>query len=266
MRICLIGSGNLATSLGLALHEAGHQVLQVYSPTLQHANDLALKVQSESSQKVEAIDNVEQLTGDAQVYIFSVKDAVLEQLIAKAAPHVQHGLCVHTAGSVGMDVFRPWVTHYGVLYPMQTFSKTRPVDFDDLPCFIEAHDKDALATLLQLAQSVSRSVTVLDSENRRKLHLAAVFACNFANHCYAIAHELVTGAGLDWSCMLPLINETAAKVNEISPLQAQTGPAVRYDKNIIERQKAQLHDHELWQEIYDAMSKSIHKLSMQNDK
>jgi len=112
-----------------------------------------------------------------------------------------------------------------------------------------------------LAESVSREVRVLSSADRKHLHLAAVFACNFANHCYALSAKILEQHGLPFEVMLPLIDETALKVHSMHPFAAQTGPAIRYDQNVIEAQKALLSDDADTQEIYDIMSKSIHRLA-----
>ena len=117
------------------------------------------------------------------------------------------------------------------------------------------------ASIIALARSVSRHVSVMDSERRRQLHLAAVFACNFANHCYTLAADILERAGLDFSVMLPLVRETTEKLSAMHPREAQTGPAVRYDQTVIGRQSAMLADMELTRKIYELMSESIHQHS-----
>jgi len=144
-----------------------------------------------------------------------------------------------------------------VLYPMQTFSKSREVDFREIPCFIEASDATSLTIVRQLADKISDNVTELSSEKRKYLHLAAVFACNMVNHCYHLAEKTLMNAGLDFNVMLPLITETAKKVSDLSPSKAQTGPMVRNDTGVMKRQM-ELIDDELTREIYRLMSKSIY--------
>ena len=160
-----------------------------------------------------------------------------------------------------MSVFRGKALHYGVLYPMQTFSKQREVDFSIIPCFIEANDEFALKQIEGLAGQISHRVYQLSSEDRKYLHLSAVFACNFANHCYAASQKLLQQHGIPFDVMLPLIDETAAKVHGMTPKEAQTGPAVRYDENVIGKQIQLLENHPYFQKIYDSMSKSIHELN-----
>ena len=257
MKIVLIGSGNLATHLGKALHAAGHDMLQVFSRTMQSAETLA------SLLDAEPLTDMAQVRDDADVYIFSVKDSALEQLISQLCGGKKK-VFLHTAGSMPMSVFREKALHYGVLYPMQTFSKQREVDFSIIPCFIEANDEFALKQIEGLAGQISHWVYQLSSEDRKYLHLSAVFACNFANHCYAASQELLQQHGIPFDVMLPLIDETAAKVHGMTPKEAQTGPAVRYDENVIGKQIQLLENQPYFQKIYDCMSKSIHELESEN--
>ena len=275
MKIVLIGAGNLATHLGKALHAAGHDMVQVFSRTMQSAETLA------SLLDAEPLTDIAQVRDDADVYIFSVKDSALVQLVAQLCRHEADGLgedgavnalrkakkgehervFLHTAGSMPMSVFKGMAQHYGVLYPMQTFSKQREVDFSIIPCFVEANDEFAQKQIEGLAREISGRVYQLSSEDRQYLHLSAVFACNFANHCYAISQELLEEHGIPFDVMLPLINETAAKVHEMKPKDAQTGPAVRYDENVIGKQSKLLENHPHFKKVYDSMSKSIHGLN-----
>lgn len=257
MKIVLIGAGNLATHLGKALHAAGHDMVQVFSRTMQSAETLA------SLLDAEPLTDMAQVRDDADVYIFSVKDSALEQLISQLCGG-EKKVFLHTAGSMPMSVFRGKALHYGVLYPMQTFSKQREVDFSIIPCFIEANDEFAQKQIEGLAVQISHRVYQLSSEDRRYLHLSAVFACNFANHCYAVSQELLQQHGIPFDVMLPLIDETAAKVHGMTPKDAQTGPAVRYDENVIGKQIQLLENQPYFQKIYDCMSKSIHELESEN--
>ena len=257
MKIVLIGAGNLATHLGKALHAAGHDMVQVFSRTMQSAETLA------SLLDAEPLTDMAQVRDDADVYIFSVKDSALEQLISQLCGG-EKKVFLHTAGSMPMSVFRGKALHYGVLYPMQTFSKQREVDFSIIPCFIEANDEFAQKQIEGLAGQISHRVYQLSSEDRKYLHLSAVFACNFANHCYAASQELLQQHGIPFDVMLPLIDETAAKVHGMTPKEAQTGPAVRYDENVIGKQIRLLENQPYFQKIYDCMSKSIHELESEN--
>ena len=251
MRIVLIGAGRLATNLALALHHAGHQLLAVYSRTMTAATALAVRVGAQPT------DSLASLPAEADLFILSVKDTALESVFAQAVQGRAGQFFVHTAGSMPMSLFEGHPCRYGVFYPMQTFSKERLVDFAEIPVFLEASDAASLQLLKTLAASISHRIYELSSADRKYLHLAAVFACNFANHCYALSAKILEQHGLPFSVMLPLIDETARKVHELHPLDAQTGPAVRYDENVISMQQRLLDDEEM-RRVYELLSKSIY--------
>ena len=260
MKIVLIGAGNLATNLGKALKKAGHDILQVYSRTATSAETLATVLGCPATTDLTAIDN------HADVYILSIKDKALREVIAElthsltsSGADLAEKVFLHTAGSMPMDVFKDKAPHYGVFYPMQTFSKARETDFSIIPTFIEWNDETAHTLLTTLAQSVTRRVYPLSTADRKYLHLSAVWACNFVNHCYDIAAGILAAHHLPFDVMLPLIDETARKVHSLSPHDAQTGPAVRYDENVIAAQSALLADDPNLQQLYEQLSKSIHR-------
>ena len=227
-RTVLIGAGNVATRLRQALADAGHQVTSVGGRT-----------------------RIQPVPRDADVYIIAVSDRSIAS-VARELTGVS-GLVVHTAGSVPMDILPQ--SRRGVLYPLQTLSKGREVDFSRVPLFVES-DSD-LPLLTSLASSISQSVHVLDSHSRRSIHLAAVFCCNFTNALYSMAHRLLQSEGVPFEVLLPLIDETAAKVHQLKPREAQTGPAVRWDTEVMQMQQAMLPDEEMKQ-IYSLLSKYIH--------
>ena len=261
MRVALIGAGRLATNLAVGLQSGGHEVVQVYSRTLASAEALALRLGTM------ATNNLDAVVTDADAFVIAVKDAVLPEVIARVTTGKKdEAVFLHTAGSMPMAAFEgSGARHYGVLYPMQTFSKERIVDLARVPFFIEGCDNVALRTADRLACSVSNDVRELSSADRRQLHLAAVFACNFSNHCYDLSARVLKRHGLPFSVMLPLIDETAAKVHAMSPHEAQTGPALRYDENVIQAQMRLLDGDEQAQRIYEEMSKSIHETHLHND-
>lgn len=252
MKIVIIGSGNLATHLSLALKEAGCDIVQVFSRTAVHAEALAQQIGCSYTDCVDAIRS------DADIYIFSVKDDALATLITEVCRKRPDALFLHTAGSLPMTVFEGQASHYGVLYPMQTFSKARRVEFREIPCFIEASDAQSLTTVRSLAERISAHVVDCDSEKRKKMHLAAVFACNLTNHCYRLAERVLEAEHIDFRLFLPLIEETARKVKTMSPKEAQTGPMVRYDQNVMNMQMSMLSDART-REIYRLMAESIHE-------
>lgn len=237
MKIVLIGRGRLATNLEHALLSAGHEVASINSRTL------------------------EALPLEADVYIVAVKDAALADVIRAATKGRESQLFVHTAGSMPMDMFKGLTVHYGVFYPMQTFSKERLVDFNDISVFLETNDAVSMERLKMLSTTLTTHIYELDSEGRKHLHLAAVFACNFVNHCYALSAEVLAAKGLPFSVMLPLVDETAQKVHELSPREAQTGPAVRGDQNVMQMQANMLAGNPAVKQIYEALSNDIQRLA-----
>lgn len=247
MKVALVGAGNLATNLAVALQEAGHTIVQVFSRTRQSAELLAERVGTS------AITDLHQLASDADLYIVSISDSALSTLDYSAFP--PQALVVHTAGSIPMDVIP--LSRRGVFYPMQTFSRQRIVDFSDIPIFVEASSEDDTTFLLDFARTINNKVYRLSSADRIYLHLAAVYCSNFVNHCYAMSEEILRQHGLPFSVMLPLVDEVAAKVHQVSPQEAQTGPAIRHDYNVIRHHLALLEDQPRLQEIYEIMSESI---------
>lgn len=248
MRIVLIGSGNVATHLGQALFAAGNEILQVYSRTLDNAILL-----SEGLDAV-GINQIKQLDLTADLYVLSVKDDALEGVIEEFPP--VKGIVCHTAGSISIDVLSRF-NRYGVFYPFQTFSKSKPVDFRKIPMLIEACDNNTLQQLNSVAKSISGHLSTVSSEQRKQIHIAAVFACNFVNHMYRLSSDLLTEKGLSLDIIKPLIKETAEKVMTIHPSQTQTGPAVRNDRQIMQKHLEMLSDQESLQSIYKMMSESI---------
>ena len=250
--IVLLGAGNLATNLGYAFVQNGLPLRAVYSRTEAAASLLGSRL------NVPATSRPEELPQDAGWYVYAVTDDALEGLAAHLrAPEAMH---VHTAGSVPLQVFgnKP---RCGVLYPLQTFSKNRRIPFHNIPLFVEGNTPEATQSLTALAEELSTRVYRADSAQRARLHVAAVFACNFVNRLYAIADELVQRAELPFEVLLPLLDETAAKVHTIPPRQAQTGPAARGDRTVLERHEALLEE-ENTRFLYQVLSESIHRATI----
>lgn len=249
--IVFIGSGNLATHLSYALFTAGYRIIQVYSPTFLHAKELADKVNAS------AVSDVAMLTRQADVYMISVKDDAVHAVAELLDDISSKSVLIHTAGSVSLSAIRNGVNHAAVLYPMQSFTKGRSVNFNEIPCFIEYSDNVAEECVKELAKSISNSIVEINSEKRRRMHLAAVFASNMVNHCFRIAERIVQENELDFSLLYPLMRETTAKAQIISPRDAQTGPMVRNDVRVMNEQKSLLTDN-LARRIYEAMAESIY--------
>lgn len=253
--IVFIGAGNLATNLAKALYRKGFRIEQVYSRTQASARVLADAVEASYTTDLAAI------VPDAKLYIVSLRDAAFTELLPQIAANKRGALMVHTAGSIPMSIWEGQVERYGVFYPMQTFSKQREADFSVIPFFIEAGNSKDAELLKAIASTLSTKVYEATSEQRKSLHLAAVFTCNFANHMYALAAELLKKYQLPFDVMLPLIDETARKVHELEPHAAQTGPAIRYDENVIGNHLAMLSDDPQMQKLYELVSQSIHQRS-----
>jgi len=204
--LAILGSGNVATHLVNAFAEVA-DIIQVNSRTLGNMPDFC------------------------DVAIISVKDDAIKEVAKKIRGKAT--VAVHTSGSVPISVLEGVAEKYGVLYPMQTFSKNVALNYMEIPFFIEGNDTECEDILLNLARSISQNVRTADSTTRKMLHLAAVFACNFTNRLVGIADYLLKHNGLDYTVMLPLLKQTVEKLHSVSPDMAQTGPAARKDYAVI---------------------------------
>ena len=254
MKVTLIGAGNLATQLGKSLKKTGVTISQVYSRTEESARTLGELLEAEW------LTDIKALRDEADVYIFSVKDSALSELITEVCKGRGDKLFLHTAGSMPMSCFEGKALHYGVFYPMQTFSKSKDVNFERIPVFIEGNSIETENVIRSLTNKLSQRVIRLSSADRKYLHLAAVWACNFTNYCYTVASDILSEHGIPFDVMLPLINETTEKIQNISPKEAQTGPAVRGDKNVMSQQLELMSDRADLQELYKMLSKGINPL------
>jgi len=249
MKIVFIGAGNVANHLAKALSQRGFEICQIFSRTEASAKSLAEKINTAYT------THLNQLQRDADVYLYAVSDSALPELIE--AVHLPDALHVHTSGSTSIDVFKN-AEHCGVLYPLQTFSKNKELNFAEIPVFIEAGSETAKDKIYEIARSLTSKLYFMDSEGRRKLHLSAVFACNFVNHLYEIAGELIQETGLDMQVLRPLIEETAEKIKTLSPREAQTGPAARNDRNIMAEHAKLLKDKRQLAALYELISNDIY--------
>lgn len=252
MRITIIGSGNVATHLAAAFKNAGHNIVQVYSRDLQNASLLAYHV------KAEAIDNLEQINPETDLFVIAVKDDAIELIAAELAKY--DNLIVHTSGATDLQTLLKYTQNAGVFYPLQTFSKTRELNFNTVPLCIEGADEKITSTLNELAYTVSQNVYRVNSDQRKTLHLAAVFACNFPNYLYHVSQQLLAEKQLPFDLLRPLILETAEKVQEHFPAGVQTGPAVRSDEKTMAAHLEQLQQNADLQEIYRLLSQGIIKM------
>lgn len=258
IKISIIGSGNLATQLGLALYKEGYLISQVYSRNKKNASLLSKKI------KAEAITDFKNLSKNSSIYIIAVKDDSIESVAKQLkflhkSPLGKDQIVVHTSGSVSMNVLKKASKNYGVFYPLQTFSKEKQVSFKAIPICIEANSDNTSTTLQYFAKSISNNVQKVNSEQRKKIHVAAVFACNFSNHMYSIAEQLLAKDKLSLDLLKPLIEETANKIKESKPSKVQTGPAIRNDKKTMDAHLKLLKKEKDLQKIYTLLSESIIK-------
>lgn len=257
MKISIIGAGNVAWHLASAL--AGvYCVRQVISRTEKSSASLASQVNriyaaTGKEWRCRYASSLDALCDDSDLYLIAVNDDAIASVAASTADFP--GIWAHTSGSVGLEVFEGKKSRFGSFYPLQTFSRDIAVDVSAVPFFVEGSDPEVLGLLRGLAEAVSSRVYTADSERRRALHVAAVFACNFANQMWADADTLLRRQGLDITCLLPLIEATLAKLGALSPEEAMTGPAKRGDLKVIRRHIGELP--ESLSEVYRIVSQQI---------
>ena len=249
MEIVIIGSGNVATHLSLAFKNMGVVVKQVFSKNHANAEALAKKVDAE------AISNISKLYMEADFYFYALKDNALRSMLTQI--EMPAGIQVHTGGTMPMKEFEGFTSKFGVFYPLQTFSVERSIELTKTPILVEGCSMEVQKKLLALAGIISDKVILMNSENRMKVHLAAVFACNFSNYMYDIASQILENSGITIDVILPLIEETAEKIKTMTPFEAQTGPAVRTDEMIISKHTDILNKNSEFKEIYKLLTKSI---------
>jgi len=246
IKVVLLGSGNVAYHLALALKSAEHvELIQRYSRS--GNNDAFFDA------SLPCTNNLQDLK-KADIYIIAVKDDAIASLSEKLP--LLDGLVVHTSGSIGMKALHVGLKK-GVFYPVQTFSINQKIDFKKVPLVIEADTKEDLQLLQILATSLSEQVFELNSTEREKLHVAAVFANNFSNYMFACADTLCNEFKLPFDILRPIILETGKKIQTMDPLEAQTGPARRNDQAIIEKHIEMLSGEQ--KEIYTLLSNAISK-------
>jgi predicted short-subunit dehydrogenase-like oxidoreductase (DUF2520 family) len=250
-KIVLLGAGNVATQLGKTLHLKGFNIVQIMSRTHKSAESLASIIDSR------AISDFSEIIPDADLYLISVPDDAIGEIISKIKP--VRGIVAHTSGAVGMDILKKSSDKFGVFYPLQTFSKFRQADFSVIPVCIEASDSETKLYLADVASKISNDVRFLDSFQRSRIHLAAVFVNNFTNYMYALGEEILINNDISFDILQPLIRETAEKIQQQNPRKAQTGPAIRNDKKVILKHLDMLQDEPEIQKIYRLISEQISK-------
>lgn len=246
--ISFIGSGNVATHLAEALQNKDFEILEVFSATNEHAQQFAHNFSCKQIKQVTDLDR------NVDLLIIAVPDAKVK-FVANQLPELR-GIVAHTSGITGMDSLQA-CQNYGVFYPLQTFTRDRKMDMSDAPFCIESDNKRVGEKLSCLAREISSTVHYINSEDRKKLHLSAVFVSNFSNHLYGVSHDFLLSQELDFALLLPLIRETAAKVQDVLPAEAQTGPARRNDQSTINMHLKMLEDFSVNAELYRLFSEQI---------
>ncbi|WP_037321384.1 Rossmann-like and DUF2520 domain-containing protein [Salegentibacter sp. Hel_I_6] len=242
--VVILGAGNVAFHLFKAFSKAKNiKVTQVYNH-----RDESLEYFSKFTETSTEIRNLK--SGD--FYILALKDDVIPEIAQDLKS--KNGIVLHTSGAVSLNSLE-CLTNLGVFYPLQTFSKNKAVDFSEIPVCIEANSIENLERIKALASAITRDIREINSEQRKALHLAAVFVNNFSNHLYSIGAEICKTNQVDFSILKPLIKETASKMESLSPKDAQTGPALRNDQKTIETHLKLLSKKD--KDIYSLLTQSI---------
>jgi predicted short-subunit dehydrogenase-like oxidoreductase (DUF2520 family) len=249
MDIVILGSGNVAAVLGRKFKAAGHTILQIVSRNASVASKLAYEWDTESTNYSSIINR------NADVYIVAVSDDAIDDAVADL--QLPRKVVAHTAASVSKDVLKNVSDHYGVFYPLQSLNKEN-VDLPEAPIFFDGSDEFTKKKLEALAISISpQHVSQASDDARMKLHVAAVFVNNFTNHLYALAENYCKKEGINFNELLPLIEETASRIKDISPSRSQTGPAIRNDEETIQKHLAILNSHPELKKVYEFLTSSI---------
>lgn len=249
LKIGFIGSGNVARHLSRALNAIGHEIVQIISKTSKNAEALASEFNCAFG------DNIKFISDDVELCIICVSDNQIEPVVKQLLESDR--IVVHTCGSVPMDVLKPSSKNIGVFYPLQSFSENREPDITSVPFLLESSNPETLIILHQIASALSHYVLTADSETRLKYHASAVFVNNFVNHLYTEAALFLEDNELDFNVLKPIIRETALKIQNHSPLLAQTGPAKRGDQVTIDKHLELLKHDKSLKKLYDELSSAI---------
>ncbi len=249
----IIGSGNLAYHISKAFQTTDINILQLFGRNEEKTKSIAQKFNIPY-----CIDELD-LILDADIYIICVSDSAIDQVAA--IDQLKNKFLVHVAGSINISVLAKYTQTYGVMYPLQTFSSFRDLSYSEIPFFIEGSSTQEEDELTEFVKNISEKICIMNSRDRLYLHLSAVIANNFSNHMFAIADQLLKKHKLSFDYLRPLILETAQKAMISTPLDAQTGPAVRNNPDVMAKHIELLNEHDDWQKIYTFVSNSIYNLS-----
>lgn len=247
MKIVIIGSGNVAYHLAKAFTQNNIEVSQIFGRNEVELNKISEELNIPYSTKELA---------DADLYLISVSDSAVEQV--SDLIKTEKALVAHTSGSLPIETLNGDYRKAS-FYPLQTFSKTKNLEYSKIPFFIEAENQIDEKSLFELASLISDNVETSDYEKRKYIHLTAIFACNFVNHLFARAKEISDSQDLDFNYFIPLIDETVEKIHHLEPKTAQTGPAVRGDERVLKLHEVLITNEE-HRKIYNTMNESIQKM------
>lgn len=250
----MIGAGNVGFHLGKKLHKVGADVVQVFSRTKAKAEHLAFKINAEP------ITQLKKLTTDADLYILAVKDDAILSIAKKLSKTaIKNKLVVHTSGGTNTADMGEYLIHFGSFYPLQTFSIAKKPNWKTIPICVDANAKKSKKFLLKLAKKITPKVYEINDEQRAILHVAAVFVNNFSNHLFHIGATICEKEKLSFDILKPLIQETVDKLATGSPVEMQTGPALRNDKKTIATHLNYLEKHPDFKKIYEELTASIYR-------
>jgi predicted short-subunit dehydrogenase-like oxidoreductase (DUF2520 family) len=259
-KVAIVGNGNLAYHLAKRFWELGHPISGLVVRS--EAKAVPFKPFLNDETVITSASNLANHPWD--LILIAVADSAISSMIQQTI-FPKSAIVIHASGSQPMSVFHATgIQNFGVVYPLQTFSKQKDFSFSEVPLFVEANNRATEEQLLNFSKILSPKVALLSSDKRLRLHMAAVMACNFSNALYAIAEDQLSAAGLDFELLRPLMEETVQKAVTIGPKQAQTGPATRGDSEIITKHLNLLHQSPEIKEVYQLLTNLIANRSKKN--
>ncbi len=250
-KIVLVGTGRIAWHIGKRLKGKGLPVAQVLGRNEERTRELAEALNCQYT------FDPKELIKEANWILMAVSDDAIKEVAGAMAGHVNDALVTHTSGGTPGGILAPYFPRFGVFYPLQSFSMEHMPVWSKIPFCVDAVTEADVLFLKKVAKTIGNLVYQVNDAQRAYLHVAAVFANNFANHCFAIAEKILDDRELPFELLHPLMEETLAKALQDSPLRMQTGPAIRGDSRVVQRHISLLEGHADWQELYKKLSLSI---------
>lgn len=251
-KICIIGSGNVAHFMGKKLLRSEHQVLQIISSNIDHARKLAEELKCDYS------DLITNINSEVDVIILAINDDALINF--KTNEILKSKIVIHTAGSVSLEDIKHISNNMACIWPVYSISKNNLPSSNKIPLAVNFSSNEIKDALLNIANAISSNVFLLNDEQKNRAHLSAVFANNFSNHLFAIADKLLDEQNIPFEILMPLIKNTVEKLNNHSPFENQTGPAIRNDEKTIEKHLLSLQNED--KQVYETLTKSIQALHL----